>query len=98
MDIGGGRYVSLAHLEQGSVTVRVGDIVRQGQPLAAVGNSGHSNQPHLHLQVQDSPAGADAERTYPMVFRNVHITRGGAWPGGDSRGVRTGDLVRALAQ
>jgi Peptidase family M23 len=86
MDIGGGRYVALAHLEQGSVTVRVGDIVRQGQPLAAVGNNGHSNEPHPHLQVQDSPAAADAERTYPMVFRNVDITRGGAWPGGDPRG------------
>ena len=98
MDIGDGRYVSMAHLEQGSVTVRVGDDVRRGQRLAAVGNSGHSNEPHLHLQVQDSPAGADAERTYPMVFRNVHITRGGPWPGGDSRGVRTGDLVRASAR
>jgi hypothetical protein len=97
LDIGGDRYVSMAHLEQGSVNVRVGDIVRQGQPLAAVGNSGHSNQPHLHLQVQDSPAGADAERTYAIVFRHVHITRGGAWPGGDSRAVRTGDLVRTLA-
>ena len=72
----------MAHLKQGSVTVRVGDIVRRGQPLAAVGNNGHSNEPHLHLQVQDSPAGADADRTYPMVFRNVHITRGGAWPVG----------------
>ena len=98
MDIGGGRYVSMAHLKQGSVTVRVGDVVRRGQPLAAVGNNGHSNEPHLHLQVQDSPAGADADRTYPMVFRNVHITRGGAWPWGDSRELRTGDLVRALAQ
>ena len=98
MDIGGGRYVSLAHLEQGSVTVRVGDIVHQGQPLAAVGNNGHSNQPHLHLQVQDSPAGIDAERTYPMVFRNVQITRGGAWPWGASGEPRTGDLVRTIAQ
>ena len=98
MDIGGGRYVSMAHLKQGSVTVRVGDVVRRGQPLAAVGNNGHSNEPHLHLQVQDSPAGADADRTYPMVFRNVHITRGGAWPWGDSRELRTGDLVRALGQ
>jgi len=64
----------------------VGDVVRQGQPLAAVGNNGHSNEPHLHLQVQDSPAAADADRTYPMVFRNVDITRGGAWPWGDSTG------------
>ena len=96
IDIGGGRYVVLAHLKQGSVTVQVGDVVRRGQPLAAVGNNGHTNEPHLHLQVQDSPAGMDADRTYPMVFRNVHITRGGAWPWGDSRELRTGDLVRAI--
>jgi hypothetical protein len=48
------------------------------------------------MQVQDSPAGTDADRTYPMVFRNVDITRGGVWPWGDSRELRTGDLVRAL--
>jgi murein DD-endopeptidase MepM/ murein hydrolase activator NlpD len=96
VDIGGGRYVLMGHLKQGSVTVQVGDIVRRGQPLAAVGNSGHTNEPHLHLQVQDSPAGTeDADRTYPIVFRNVHITRGGAWPWGDSRELRTGDLVRS---
>jgi murein DD-endopeptidase MepM/ murein hydrolase activator NlpD len=99
LDIGTGRYLVLAHLKQGSVTVHVGDVVRRGQPLAAVGNSGHTNEPHLHAQVQDSPTGMeDADRTYPMVFRNVHITRGGAWPWGDSRELRTGDLVRGLGQ
>jgi murein DD-endopeptidase MepM/ murein hydrolase activator NlpD len=85
----------MAHLEQGSVRVRVGDAVRRGQPLAAVGNNGHSSQPHLHLQVQDTPAGSDAARTYPMVFRNVDIDRGGAWPWPDIRELRTGDLVRS---
>jgi murein DD-endopeptidase MepM/ murein hydrolase activator NlpD len=99
VDIGGGRYLVIGHLKQGSVTVQVGDVVRQGQPLAAVGNSGHTNEPHLHLQVQDSQSGReDADRTYPMVFRNVDITRGGAWPLGDSRELRTGDLVRAIRQ
>ncbi len=97
VNIGAGRYVVLAHLKQGSVTVQVGDVVRRGQPLAAVGNTGHTNEPHLHLQIQDSPTGKeDADRTYPMAFRNVHITRGGPWPLGDSRQLRTGDLVRAL--
>ena len=95
IDIGDGRYVSMAHLQQGSVTVQVGDHVRRGQPIAAVGNNGHSNEPHLHLQVQDSPASADADMTYPIVFRNVHITRGGYWPWADSSEVRTGDLVSA---
>ncbi|MFD1507001.1 M23 family metallopeptidase [Georgenia yuyongxinii] len=94
--IGRERYVLMAHLQQGSVSVRVGDVVRRGQLVAAVGNNGHSSEPHLHLQVQDSAAGIDAERTYPMVFRDVDITRGGAWPWGDSRELRTGDLVRGL--
>jgi hypothetical protein len=99
IDISGGRYVLMGHLKQGSVTVQVGDVVRRGQPLAAVGNTGHTNEPRLHLQVQHSPSGrTDADRTYPMVFRNVHITRGGAWPWGDSRELRTGDLVRALGK
>ena len=97
VDIGGDRYVVMGHLKQGSITVEVGDVVRQGQPLAAVGNTGNTNEPHLHLQVQDSPSARDdADRTYPMAFRNVHITRGGAWPWGDSRELRTGDLVRSL--
>jgi murein DD-endopeptidase MepM/ murein hydrolase activator NlpD len=96
IDIGNGRYVAMAHLKQGSVTVKVGDRVRRGQPLAAVGNNGHSNEPHLHLQVQDSPAGMQANRTSPMVFRNVQITRGGAWPWGDRRELRTGDLIRPI--
>ena len=97
IDIGGGRYLVLGHLKQGSATVQVDEIVRRGQPLAAVGNSGHTNEPHLHLQVQDSPTGRqDADRTYPMVFTNSQITRGGPWPWADPREPRTGDLVRAI--
>jgi hypothetical protein len=96
IQIGGGRFVLMAHLMQGSVTVRVGDAVRRGEPLAAVGNNGHSSEPHLHMQVQDSPADIDAERTYPMVFRDVHITRGGPWPWAGDGELRTGDLIRAF--
>lgn len=90
LDIGHGRLVVLAHLQQGSALVRVGDEVQSGDPLAALGNSGHTNEPHLHMQVQDSRASSDADRTYPMAFRNVQITRGGAWPWSDERILRTG--------
>ncbi len=94
IDIGDGRYVSMAHLQQGSVTVAVGDVVHRGQVVGAVGNNGHSNEPHLHLQVQDSPAAADAPGTDPFVFDSASIDRGGLWPWGDSQEPRTGDLVR----
>jgi pimeloyl-ACP methyl ester carboxylesterase len=94
LDIGDGRFVVLGHLQQGSAIVRVGDVVQSGDPLAAVGNSGHTNEPHLHLQVQDSRAISDADRTYPIAFRNVQITRGGPWPWSDDRIVRTGDTIQ----
>ncbi len=49
------RYVLLAHLKAGSILVRQGDRVRAGATVAAVGNSGNSSEPHLHLQVQSGP-------------------------------------------
>lgn len=97
LDIGDGRFVSLGHLQQSSATVRVGDEVQTGDPLAAVGNSGHTNEPHLHLQVQDSRAIYDADRTYPIAFRNAQITRGGPWPWSDERILRPGDTIQGPA-
>ncbi len=54
MDQGG--WLMLAHLAQYSVTVSPGQRVRIGEALAAVGNSGRSPVPHLHLHVQGAPA------------------------------------------
>ena len=49
----------------------MGDDVRRGQVLGRVGDSGNSDAPHLHLQVQNNPT-FDVEdrtlRTYPMVL------------------------------
>ncbi|MBS1878481.1 MAG: M23 family metallopeptidase [Actinobacteria bacterium] len=53
--IGGGRFAFYAHLQPGSVRVKVGDRVRVGQPLGLLGNSGNSNAPHLHFQLMDGP-------------------------------------------
>jgi murein DD-endopeptidase MepM/ murein hydrolase activator NlpD len=40
------------HLQPNSVTVAVGDEVRQGQVIARSGNTGRSSGAHLHFQVQ----------------------------------------------
>jgi murein DD-endopeptidase MepM/ murein hydrolase activator NlpD len=47
----GGEYSHYAHLKAGSFLVRTGEMVRAGQPLAEVGNSGYSFGRHLHVQV-----------------------------------------------
>jgi len=56
LDCGSAR-VLLAHLRQGSVRVRPGQHVTAAQGLGAVGNSGNSDEPHLHVHAQRAPAG-----------------------------------------
>lgn len=41
--------VFMAHLARSSTAVATGDVVRLGQPLAKVGNSGNTLEPHLHI-------------------------------------------------
>jgi len=51
LDIGGGRSAYYCHLQPGSFRVKKGDRVKRGQPIALVGNSGNSTEPHLHFHV-----------------------------------------------
>jgi murein DD-endopeptidase MepM/ murein hydrolase activator NlpD len=55
LDLGGREYALLAHLQKGSVPVRVGDTVKRGDTLGLCGNSGNSTEPHLHFHLQDRP-------------------------------------------
>jgi murein DD-endopeptidase MepM/ murein hydrolase activator NlpD len=61
IDIGGGRYAFYAHLQPGSLKVKVGDKVTRGQVVGLVGNSGNSTEPHLHFHISDgnSPLGSE---------------------------------------
>jgi hypothetical protein len=50
--------VLMGHLQQGSIMVKIGDRVKKGQPLALVGNSGWTSQPHLHIQAMRKSTGS----------------------------------------
>ncbi|OAN44574.1 hypothetical protein A6A03_16270 [Chloroflexus islandicus] len=63
-------YTLYAHLQQGSVCVNTGETVRAGQPIGACGNSGHSSEPHLHVQLQDR-ADFFTAIGLPIAFRHV---------------------------
>jgi peptidase M23-like protein len=82
-DIGGGRYVTYAHLQPGSIpaAVRKGARLGAGDPVGRVGNSGNSDAPHLHFQLQDSPAPLDAAGL-PFVF-DTQLFEGSVVPAGD---------------
>lgn len=73
-----GVEVLLAHLMQGSVLVEPNEVVEEGQPLAQVGNSGYSTQPHLHIHAErDSDADEeilDGEGV-PIRFKGRFLVR-----------------------
>lgn len=54
VDHGKNEFSFLAHLEQGSVLVKVGDEVKAGQKLGRCGNSGNTDQPHLHYHLANA--------------------------------------------
>lgn len=61
IDIGHGRYALYAHVQPGSLRVKVGDHVKRGQVVALLGNSGNSTEPHVHFQVADGPTFLSSE-------------------------------------
>ncbi len=46
--------VLLGHFKPGSLSVAVGDQVSVGSHIAAVGNSGNTSEPHLHVHAQQA--------------------------------------------
>jgi hypothetical protein len=47
-----GTYLIIAHLKPGSITVKTGDTVVEGQVIGACGNSGNTSEPHIHIHHQ----------------------------------------------
>ncbi|MEI7649486.1 MAG: M23 family metallopeptidase [Methanomicrobiales archaeon] len=74
IDLGNKKYACYAHMVNGSVRVKTGDIVKEGQVIGQMGNSGNSDIPHLHFQVvTDIPSFLGAEG-YPHVYRSFNVT------------------------
>jgi murein DD-endopeptidase MepM/ murein hydrolase activator NlpD/urea transporter len=71
---GPGLYSMVAHLACGSVKVFEGQSVLQGTQLGLCGNSGRSNRPHLHFQLQSGNRPADP--TLPCRFTDGVLVKG----------------------
>ena len=55
LDIGNSRYALYAHCVPNEFLVSEGDILKEGDPIGLLGNSGNSTAPHLHFQITDGP-------------------------------------------
>lgn len=71
-DIGDGNYAFYAHLKPQSLKVKPGDDLSTGQVIAALGNSGNSDAPHLHFHLMDGPDPLAADGL-PFVFKSFRL-------------------------
>jgi hypothetical protein len=72
LDIGQGDFAVYAHLQPGSLRLKVGNRVKKGQVLGLVGNSGNSTEPHLHFQVVDHNSLLESEGV-PYAFESFEV-------------------------
>lgn len=77
VDIGSGQYAFYAHLIPGSLKVKVGDRVAQGQAIAKLGNTGNSSEPHLHFHICNGPSPLGSNGM-PYVFDKFSVLEGKA--------------------
>jgi murein DD-endopeptidase MepM/ murein hydrolase activator NlpD len=62
-------YTAYEHNKYGSTLVNKNDLVKQGQKIAEVGETGFSFEPHLHFEVFVNPSKDESDGiTIPVIF------------------------------
>jgi murein DD-endopeptidase MepM/ murein hydrolase activator NlpD len=89
-----GEFSLLLHLKKGSVGVKAGDKVKQGQPIARMGISGDSDYVHLHYQLQN--AVEINNESLPSYFSSFRWWRGKTFSLVKSGSMETGDIVESI--
>lgn len=88
IDHGNGEYSLYAHLQPGSLAVRLGEPVKAGQPVGRLGSSGNSTEAHLHFQVCDRPDAVSCAGLIPN-FADLDVANTDG-----PRPLQSGDIVR----
>ncbi len=75
-----GYIVFLAHLKNSSIKVKEGQLLRAGELIGNIGNSGNSTIPHLHINIFDQMEDPLQAKVLPFVFNKYEeLTKDGKW-------------------
>lgn len=67
-------YSLICHILKNSFKVKVGDVIKTGDVIALVGNSGNTNGPHIHFQIQDR-FDFNTAKSIKITFKNIKINK-----------------------
>jgi murein DD-endopeptidase MepM/ murein hydrolase activator NlpD len=62
-----GKHLTTAYAHQARFLVKPGDVVRKGEPIGIVGQTGYATGPHLHFEVREDGTVVD-----PVLFLARH--------------------------
>jgi Peptidase family M23 len=94
IDHGNGEFSMLQNLEQGSIMVRIGQLVGTGQQIGTIGFSGDITFPHLNYRVMNGPKALTAEGI-PSYFNNYKLYKGSSFILVKRSRIDGGDIVES---
>jgi hypothetical protein len=92
IDHGDGEFSVMVHMKPGSVLVKKGDKVKQGQQVGAIGFSGDTFLPHLHYQLMNGPD-ERTDQSLPSYFHDFARVLGSRSVAVRSGQIDSGDFV-----
>jgi len=98
-----GTHLVIAHLKTGSVAVKTGDALVEGQVIGQCGNSGNTSEPHIHIHHQRQDPNLyplNYAEGLPLYFRDhkgAPMPEGGFKQEGN-KVVLTGDTVQHIGK
>ena len=86
-------FSHLFHLKKNSITIKEGELVKQGQPIGKIGFSGAATTySHLHYQLMDGPHFL-RDNPLPCKFADVHLMLGSQIRKYSELELDTGDII-----
>lgn len=90
-----GVFAFMAHLVNGSVKVKAGQMVEAGEQIGNLGHSGNSTAPHLHFHLMDRIDFWTAQGL-PCCFKEYEVFQNGAWVKVENGIPKDTDLIRKI--
>jgi Peptidase family M23 len=94
IDHGNGEFSVMLHMEKGTIKVKTGEIIKEGQQIGNIGFSGDAIFPHLHYTVMNGSKESISEGV-PSYFGDYKLFRGNSFILIKKGRIDSGDIIES---